>query len=379
MQKNIIIGIDESSDISTLLDDNIRQFYFGYISQTYLADYSTQHSLNRRYRLSEQFGSLELAYATIAQVQKAGGVIYLALNAFGSNEIMMAEAMRLYTLFAHKVDGIIVATVAMAVMLKEQGYEKIVISNLFGVYAVQSVGYLQKQFNPMKIILPRDISLENIEQIVSTYPKQDFECFLYGDNCRYSESFCFVKHGYDSVGFGSLCGFASTHKKPIKTASVNFKHIAKDSTLSIEEKKEKLSKVPMDIASVLDQCIVHRYENDFALLHKKVELLERYDIHTFLRDKSLKLRTLDLLRGLETTSANALRDKLTHTTSQAFDSYRSFHKLNAPAIAKTVAFFEQFDNIVSYKIPSRGRNHHKYLQEPKSGTTYKYQESQYRL
>ena len=379
MQKNIIIGIDESSDISTLLDDNIKQFYFGYISEAYLANYATQHSLNRRYRLSEQYHSLEKAYATIAQVQEAGGIIYLALNAFGSNETMMAEALSLYKLFAHKVDGIIVATVAMAVMLRDLGYEKMVISNLFGVYTPQSVGFLQKQFNPMKIILPRDISLENIALIVTAYPEQKFECFLYGDNCRYSESFCFVEHGYDSVGFGSLCSFASTHKKPIKTASVHFKHIAKDSTLSTEEKKAKLSKVSLDIASVLDLCVLHRYEKDYTNLHKMLELLSRYDVQAFLADKTLELRTLDLLSGLETAPAQTLREKLSQAKAHKFDTYRSFHKLNAPAIAETLAFFKNYENIVSYKIPSRGRNHYKHLQELDSTEAYNYQESQYPL
>jgi len=379
MQKNIIIGIDASSDISALLDDNIKQFYFGYISEAYLANYATQHSLNRRYRLSEQYHSLKKAYATITQVQESGGIIYLALNAFGSNDTMMAEAMSLYKLFAHKVDGIIVATVAMAVMLKNLGYEKIVISNLFGVYTPQSVGFLQKQFKPMKIILPRDISLENIALIVTAYPEQKFECFLYGDNCRYSESFCFVEHGYDSVGFGSLCSFASTHKKPIKTASVHFKHIAKDSTLSTEEKKAKLSKEAMSIASVLDSSIVYLYEKDFDNLFKNIELLNRYDSTMILADRTLELRTMDLLSKLEIPLAQTLAKKLKEAKKEERNSYQIFHKLNPSAISQTLAFFERFDNIVSYKIPSRGRTHYKHLQNLDKESVYNYQESQYPL
>lgn len=37
-------------------------------------------------------------------------------------------------------------------------------------------------------------------------------------------------------------------------------------------------------------------------------------------------------------------------------SYAAFHKVDQDAIAESIRFFEQFDNIVSYKIPTRGRD-----------------------
>ncbi|PTB85788.1 hypothetical protein C9925_02530 [cyanobacterium G8-9] len=110
-----------------------------------------------------------------------------------------------------------------------------------------------------------------------------------------------------------------------------------------------------------------------------LELLSRYDVQAFLADKTLELRTLDLLTGLETATAQTLREKLSQAKAQKFDTYRSFHKLNAPAIAETLAFFKNYENIVSYKIPSRGRTHYKHLQELDSTEAYNYQESQYPL
>jgi len=377
MQEKIIIGIDENSDIDALLNDNIRQFYFGYISADFQEAYATQHGLNRRYRLSEQFTSLEHAYQTIETIHAHGGRVYLALNTFGANAVMMAEAKRLFGLFAQRVDGIIVANVAMAQMLKSERYDKIVTSNLFGVYTPQAVAFLQKHFAPEKIILPRDIALDDIAHIVTAYPKQDFECFLYGDNCRYSESFCFVEHGYDSVGFGSLCRYATAHKKPVRAAVPSFRQVSKDAALTHEEKRAFFAKEALDIASLIDACIEARYSGAFETLHKKLEMLGRYDVAHF--TTTLKLRTVDMLQGITTPTAQTLLKRLSAYQPQEDESYRRFHKLNASAIAQTVAFFQRYENIVSYKIPSRGRAHHRHLHTVASDEPYNYTQSQYKL
>ena len=379
MYKNIIIGIDESSDIAKLLDEGVRQFYLGYIPPEYLETYATQTSLNRRYRAKEQFTSFERTVATIEQIHAGAGTVYLALNAFGSNHIMLKYSEALYGLFAPLVDGIIVANITTATLLKKRGYKKIVLSNLFGVYTPQSVRFLQKQFAPMKIILPRDIDLKNIEAIVTAFPLQAFECFLYGDNCRFSESFCFTEHGYDSVGFGSLCSFASTHKQLVKAPLPTFKHIIKDSTLSVEEKKEQLSKQALDVVSLLDACHLALYENNSAKLAKLLDILERFDSENFMTSKALYVRVLLFLEHIELLSAKRLYSKLKEHGYVETDAYRSFHNLNTQAIQKTLAFFEKFENIVSYKIPSRGRDHYKYLKQDTPKETYNYKESQYKL
>ena len=109
MRSKLIIGIDESTNIDELLKDGIRQFYFGYLPLEYKKKYATQTSLNRRYRESEQFSNLELIEDIINKIHQKNGIIYLALNSFTSNSIMLKYSNELYEIFSKKVDGIIVA------------------------------------------------------------------------------------------------------------------------------------------------------------------------------------------------------------------------------------------------------------------------------
>lgn len=377
--KNLIIGIDENTDITKLIDEGIKQFYFGYIPKIYLDTYSTQTSLNRRYRLKEQFTNIDLINLIIETIHKVNGTIYLALNSFTSNDIMLKYSIELYRIFSKKIDGIIVANITIASMLKNKGYKNIVISNLFGVYNCQSVEFLQKQFNPIKTILPRDISLEAIEKIVTTYPNQLFECFLYGDNCRYSESFCFSEHGYDSTGFGSLCSFAHEEKLLIKVATPSYKQIVKNSKLTIEEKRKDLQKVHLDITSILSEIEINLYQFDSKKIASLLEILSRFDIENFKTSKALYSRSLHILKTLDFPKAKEILFKLKDESFSEINKYKKFHKLNSSAIAQTLEFFNKFDNIVSYKIPSRGRELYKFINNIDIKDTYNYTQSQYKL
>jgi len=378
MINKLIIGIDETTDIDSLLSDGVEQFYFGYIPNSYIDKYATQTSLNRRYRLKEQFSNLELCYDVIEKIKAKNATIYLALNSFTSNEIMSEYSKEIYELFCEKVDGIIVANVSMAMMLKTLNYDKMVMSNLFGVYSTDAVEFLVHQFKPMKIILPRDISLENIKKIVTTFPHTDFECFLYGDNCRYSESFCFSEHGYDSVGFGSLCSYAQEQKILLKTTTPAYKQIVKNPKLTDDEKRELLAKKTISIEVLLDELELYSYEFKSVEVSQTLELLSMYDIAMFKKSKQLYIRAINILKNLELDKATELLNKLQNSVFQEDERYKKFHKLNKSAITQTVDFFEQFKNITSYKIPSRGRELYKYIFNDVD-ESYNYKESQYKL
>jgi hypothetical protein len=377
--KNIIIGIDENSNISQLLNDGIKEYYFGFVPQDFIQTYSTQTSLNRRYRLKEQFSNSEKIIKTINEIHNNNAIIYLALNSFTSNEILKDYSLKVFEMFKDMVDGVIVANVTIATMLQKQNYKNIIISNLFGVYSVNAVKFLIEQFNPTKIILPRDIRLQDIQKIVTTFPKMQFECFLYGDNCRYSESFCFSEHGYDSVGFGSLCSFAFENKKLVGVSNPAYKQILKDTKLTKQEKKEILKTRHLDISSLLDELELYSYEFDSKKITKILDTLSLYDTKAFYTDKKVFIRALNILKTLEYPKSQELQEKINNCINNETDNYKMFHKLNTKAIKETLKFFNKYENIVSYKIPSRGRELYKYIFMLDNDEQYNYKQSQYRL
>jgi len=373
----IILGISSSSNIDYLLANGFRQFYFGFVEQDYIDNYNVQISTNRRYRLHEQFSDIEEAKKTIQKIKLKNAKVYLALNSFFANQTIFEASKKIFFEFKDLVDGVIVANIPMLLFLKSQEYKNIVLSNLFGLYSCDSVDFF-KTFKPKKMILPRDISIKELTKIVSSNPDIEFECFLYGDNCRYSEAFCFSEHGYDSVGFGSLCSFGKHQNKILQSPSVNFKQILKNPKLSLDDKQKLLNKKYLDIDVLLDDIEVALYNNDTSQIYKIIEFLNLLDIQNFLKTESLYVRALRVIKSINIDISKKLLDKLKHNKPQTIDSYKVFHKLNTEAIQKTIEIFIKYQNITSYKIPSRGRNLYEFLQNlPQE--KYNYKESQYLL
>ena len=146
-----------------------------------------------------------------------------------------------------------------------------------------------------------------------------------------------------------------------------------------DEKKERLHMHPLDVSSLLDVCQIALYENKADTLAQTLEILERYDIENFRTSKALYVRVISIMKSIDAPKAHSIRKKLEANPFEIQNDYGRFHKLNSHAIEQTINFLNKFDNIVSYKIPSRGRDFYKHLLSENKNESYNYKESQYRL
>jgi collagenase-like PrtC family protease len=238
--RNIVLGLDSQSNLQELLTFGINQFYIGYIPTLWREKYSSQQSLNRRYLQKEQMydiTTLENIYHTI---KSAGAKLYLTLNAPFSNEEMLLHTNSLLDETKHLLfDSYIGGNIAILELLKTRQLP-ITLSTTLGVYSASSVVFFIKMFQPKRVILPRDMMLSEIESIATKHKNQEFEVFLYGDSCRWSDGHCFVEHGYDSIDRGlPFCMHLKENAKPLARLDPLFKAKLKNGTFSFTTINEK--------------------------------------------------------------------------------------------------------------------------------------------
>ncbi len=386
-KNRLILGIDQNTDIVALLDFGIRQFYFGYLPQKFIEQFSSKLSLNRRNNHKEQFLDIDILYNTIDTIHQYDAIVYLTLNHMTHNQTMLEYSKEVYHLLKDKVDGIVVSNIAVATFLKNQGYTKIVTSNLFGTYSKQSVAFLIKAFQPIKIILPRDMRLEDIKEIVTTFQDTPFECFLFGDGCRFSESFCYIDQGDYDLSTKTFCSYTIDTNKLVQKAIPSFKMIVKDALLSDEEKREKLQIHPLDIENLLDELTVKLDKFHSKDILTTLNLLSKLDLEQYYKSHVIYLRAKNLLKDLGFPIAKGIYQKLQAKNflswQEESNRYKEYHRLDKKSIYETIKFFEKYPNIVSFKIPSRGRNVINLLQllqfEEGKQASYNYRQSMYKL
>ena len=136
------------------------------------------------------------------------------------------------------IDWIICGNISILEYLKEINYKwKINISTIMSLYNTESIRFFLENYKINKIILSREITLKEIEKLVSSFPEVKFEVFWEWDFCRYNNGLCFAEHKYWERDICTVVVNDLVVKKKFKP---NFKKIILDKNISNEEKVDLL-------------------------------------------------------------------------------------------------------------------------------------------
>jgi len=168
---------------------------------------------------------------------------------------------------------------------------KINISTIMSVYNISAIRFLINEYPVNKIILSREITLREIEQIVTSFPDLLFEVFWQWDFCRYNNGLCFAEHKYTER---DICTLVMNDLIVKKTYKQNYREIIWD--------KEKTNTEKFDLFK-------NDYKNEFE---KLIELRDLYLLNqeTTIKEKLLNLfSTIKNKYNLEYDSLSSLHSK----------------------------------------------------------------------
>ena len=174
------------------------------------------------------------------------------------------------------IDGIICGNIGILEYLKSIDYKgKINISTIMAVYNTQAIQFLLENYSVNKVILSREVTLREIENIVTTFPNTKFEVFGEGDFCRYNNGLCFAEHKY---GARDICTVVVNDLIFKKKFRADFKKIVLDNSLSDLDKigmfDDRFEDVFEKIADILNKIELGFEDTEFL----KKELFSLYKV-----------------------------------------------------------------------------------------------------
>lgn len=195
----VLMPINPESDIDALIENGMGEGYIGFEDSVWRKNFGEIDCINRM----SNFGS-KANFRSIQDVKKicrtySGMPFFVTVNSasYSDKEVEFLTKM-CSDLYSCGVAGIIAADPYLIKTLCEESIP-VVVSTIAGVYNSQCARYY-KDMGVKRIILPRDLSLMEMEMIVSKVPLE-YEAFLMSDGCRYSDSACLGRH----AGPGSMC------------------------------------------------------------------------------------------------------------------------------------------------------------------------------
>ena len=179
------------------------EFYAGIELAEWYDRFGPYEDLNRMsaFRDTANMSGMDAIRRLKAAAGDAG--LYVTLNAASYSREQRAFLQDVIAGFAEAwVDGVILGDPLMAADVRSHGL-KAVASTMVGVYNADMARFCQDA-GFTRLILPRDLTLREIGDVMEAVPDVEYECFLMRNGCRYSDSNCLARH---SDKFGAICTF----------------------------------------------------------------------------------------------------------------------------------------------------------------------------
>lgn len=177
------------------------EFYCGVIDNTWLDTYNYIVPLNRRPWPEANFRNFNELSEAIEIAHSYGHKIFYTLNEHCYNvkqyPLLMKHIDKIIKL---KVDAIIVANLGIIELIREMGYcGEIHISTGGITFNSSAVDFYKEKFNIDRIVLPRALSIQEINKITDLHQNIDFEIFMKNEGCTFIDGVCNFIHGVQFI------------------------------------------------------------------------------------------------------------------------------------------------------------------------------------
>ena len=220
----ILAPINDLKLVAEFVKAGADEFYIGFYDDHWTSTFGEYSDINRM----SGFGKIANHYSFkdldhVAEiVHRFGKRLYVTLNAncYDTRELDYIVTHYCPSLQHMGIDGVICSDISTARRMKNFGLN-VTISTMAGVYN-QYIAQEYADLSVERIILPRDLSLEEITAIVTATPNVKYEVFHMRNGCVFSDPFCL---GFHRPECGSTCSFIKHKDSKTITSRQSFKEL----------------------------------------------------------------------------------------------------------------------------------------------------------
>ena len=229
---NILVPINNFDDVKIYLERGANEFYMGFYDNKWQDKFGVYGDLNRLTGYGKQANrySFSQIISIIPKIKSMGGSLFITFNSsmYSGEQLEFIEEY-LIELKKTKVDGVIISCPEL-IKRCEKNNLFCVMSTIAGSYNTDIIKFYQS-LGARRVIIPRDVTLKDMEEITKNIDNMEFEVFIMRSGCRYSDSNCLGLHRSENC---TLCGTLDLmHEKIVveKESSEDKKSIMENHTL----------------------------------------------------------------------------------------------------------------------------------------------------
>lgn len=282
----ILVPLNNMDHLEAFIEAGADEFYIGFQDKAWEDKFGDYQDINRMTGFKELANRYDFnQLLDIIDVVKTRGLkLYITFNSPIYTQEQLEYLMGYFIQLRKKeVDGIIVSCIELVDIAKEIGIPS-VISTIGGVYN-SDISRYYCEHGAFRIILPRDLSIREMEDITKKEPGVEYEVFMMRNGCIFSDSNCLGLH---RKGYYGICYHVKHADKEIINKAKTFEAIH-DVELNNTIYSHAFHEYACGLCSIYDfvkmgitVCkIVGRYEewreiyNDITSVKKNIELAKK--------------------------------------------------------------------------------------------------------
>lgn len=203
----ITCPINSQKEIPALAKAGADEFYFGFLSNKWKKRYSLIASPNRRYFPESNFKNTTDVKEAIEAAHSLKKHIFFAANSpYYSEKQLNAVLKDINKVEKYGADALIVSDLSLLLTLNRLNKNMELILSTGGTVFNSETADFYKNLGIKRIVLPRHLKIDEINEITKKSKGLEFESFMCYDLCRNVDGFCTFHHGTEEVlGVDQIC------------------------------------------------------------------------------------------------------------------------------------------------------------------------------
>ncbi len=210
-----IIGFNPSDTIEFLKQNNIKEVYCGFYNSESEKKWPVAFTTMNRRGEGVNFDSFNKLKEATRQIYKNNIAVYITLNGYYTKEQYDWLKKAINNIQKEKsISGIIVNDIGLLLLLKKMKFNKsITISTLATAFNSAAIDFY-KRFGANRIVLDRQLTPEEIINLVSSHKDMEFEIFILSTGgCLFIDGYCSLFHCLEQLDDNKVVGKIIKTKK----------------------------------------------------------------------------------------------------------------------------------------------------------------------
>lgn len=217
----ILVPFNDKEKLDQFIEAGAEEFYLGFYDPAWFEKFGKYSDINRMSgfeRIANKYNFDKAAdiIQTISDKEQSG-FITMNANCYSKDEVDYIKEHYLPALKEAGAEGIIVSDINLAREISRFGLNPVA-STMCGIYN-EDIARAYMKAGMKRLIVPRDLSLEEIQNIKNAVPEAQFEVFFMRNGCVFSDCYCLGMHRSEC---GATCSFVRDHYKTFMTKRHSF-------------------------------------------------------------------------------------------------------------------------------------------------------------